>query len=45
VDLAERAAVIAGKAGGIERIYWATTAACLLTRYLDGRRAGPVFST
>jgi integrase/recombinase XerC/integrase/recombinase XerD len=45
VDLAERAAVIAGKAGGTERIYWATTTARLLTRYLHGRRAGPVFST
>ena len=45
LDTSERTAVITGKGGGAERIFWATTSARLLDRYLEGRRRGPVFLT
>lgn len=45
LDLAQRTALITGKGGGAERIYWATSSARLLGGLLEGRTGGPVFLT
>ena len=43
LDLAERSARITAKGGGEAEVFWATSTARLLDRYLDGRQTGPVF--
>ena len=43
LDLAERSARITAKGGGAAEVFWATSTARLLDRYLDGRQSGPVF--
>ena len=45
LDLARKRAVITGKGGHKEHVFWASGAARLLSRYLAGRRRGPVFLT
>ena len=45
LDLARKRAVIIGKGGHKEYVFWASGAARLLSRYLAGRRRGPVFLT
>ena len=45
LDLARKRAVITGKGGHKEYVFWASGAARLLSRYLAGRRRGPVFLT
>ena len=45
LDLARKRAVIIGKGGHREHVLWASGAARLLSRYLAGRRRGPVFLT
>ena len=45
LDLARKRAVIIGKGGHREHVFWASGAARLLSRYLAGRRRGPVFLT
>jgi len=43
LDLAERSGRITAKGGGEAEVFWATTSARLLDRYLAGREQGPVF--
>ena len=43
LDLGERSGRIKAKGGGEAEVFWATTSARLLDRYLDGREQGPVF--
>ncbi|MPZ51738.1 MAG: tyrosine-type recombinase/integrase [Acidimicrobiia bacterium] len=38
-------AVVKGKGGSAERVYWTSETARLLTRYLAGRKSGPLFLT
>ena len=45
MDLPRKRAVIIGKGGHKENVFWASGAARLLSRYLAGRRQGPVFLT
>ena len=45
LDLPRKRAVITGKGGHKEYVFWASGAARLLSRYLAGRRWGPVFLT
>ena len=45
LDLPRKRAVITGKGGHKEYVFWASGAARLLSRYLAGRRRGPVFLT
>ena len=45
LDLPRKRAVIIGKGGHKEYVFWASGAARLLSRYLAGRRRGPVFLT
>ena len=45
LDLSRKRAVITGKGGHREYVFWASGAARLLSRYLAGRRRGPVFLT
>ena len=45
LDLPRKRAVITGKGGHKEYVFWASGAARLLSRYLAGRRRGPVFFT
>ena len=45
LDLPRKRAVITGKGGHKECVFWASGAARLLSRYLAGRRRGPVFLT
>lgn len=45
LDQKTRQAVIVGKGGSAERIYWTSATARLLTRYLTGRTTGPLFLT
>ena len=45
LDLARKRAVIIGKGGHKEYVYWASGVARLLSRYLAGRRRGPLFLT
>ena len=45
MDLPRKRAVIIGKGGHKEYVFWASGAARLLSRYLAGRRRGPVFLT
>ncbi len=45
LDLSRKRAVIIGKGGHREYVFWASGAARLLSRYLAGRRRGPVFLT
>ena len=45
LDLLRKRAVIIGKGGHREYVFWASGAARLLSRYLAGRRRGPVFLT
>ena len=45
LDLPRKRAVITGKGGHREYVFWASGAARLLSRYLAGRRRGPVFLT
>ena len=45
LDLSRKRAVIIGKGGHKEYVFWASGAARLLSRYLAGRRRGPVFLT
>ena len=45
LDLPRKRAVIIGKGGHKEYVFWASAAARLLSRYLAGRRRGPVFLT
>ena len=45
LDLPCKRAVITGKGGHKEYVFWASGAARLLSRYLAGRRRGPVFLT
>ena len=43
LDIANREAVIIGKGGNAERIYWSSTTARLLPRLIAGRTTGPLF--
>lgn len=43
VDQANREAIIVGKGGSAERIYWTSTTARLLPRLINGRTTGPLF--
>ena len=45
MDPSRRRAVIIGKGGHKEYVFWASGTARLLSRYLAGRRRGPVFLT
>ena len=45
LDLARRRATVVSKGGDRDSVYWATRTARLLSRYLAGRRRGPVFLT
>ncbi len=45
LDLPRKRAVITGKGGHKEYVFWASGAARLLSRCLSGRRRGPVFLT
>ena len=45
LDLPRKRAVIIGKGGHREYVFWASGAARLLSRYLSGRRRGPLFLT
>ena len=45
IDLPRKRAVIIGKGGHKEYVFWASGTARLLSRYLAGRRRGPVFLT
>ena len=45
LDLPRKRAVITGKGGHKEYVFWASGAARLLSRYLSGRSRGPVFLT
>ena len=45
LDLPRKRAVITGKGGHKEYVFWASGAARLLSRYLAGRRRGPAFLT
>ena len=45
MNLPRKRAVITGKGGHKEHVFWASGAARLLSRYLAGRRRGPVFLT
>ena len=45
MDLARKRAVIIGKGGHKEYVFWASGTARLLSRYVAGRRRGPVFLT
>ena len=45
LDLPRKRAVIIGKGGHKEYVFWASGAARLLSRYLAGHRRGPVFLT
>ena len=45
LDLSRKRAVIIGKGGHREYVFWASGTARLLSRYLAGRRRGPVFLT
>ena len=45
LDLPRKRAVIIGKGGHKEYVFWASGTARLLSRYLAGRRRGPVFLT
>ena len=45
LDLPRKRAAIIGKGGHKEYVFWASGAARLLSRYLAGRRRGPVFLT
>ena len=45
LDLSRKRAVIIGKGGHKEYVFWASGTARLLSRYLAGRRRGPVFLT
>ena len=45
LDLSRKRAVIIGKGGHREYVFWAAGAARLLSRYLAGRRRGPAFLT
>ena len=45
LDLPRKRAVITAKGGHKEYVFWASGAARLLSRYLAGRRRGPVFLT
>ena len=45
MDLPRKRAVIIGKGGHKEYVFWASGTARLLSRYLAGRRRGPVFLT
>ena len=45
MDLPRKRAVITGKGGHKEYVFWAAGAARLLSRYLAGRRRGPLFLT
>lgn len=43
IDQANREAIIIGKGGSAERIYWTSTSARLLPRLINGRTDGPLF--
>ena len=43
IDLADRCAMIIGKGGSAERIFWSSTTARRLPRLINGRTTGPVF--
>lgn len=43
LDLDARRAVVVGKGGAIEHVYWASGTAHLLPRLLESRSTGPVF--
>ncbi len=43
IDLADRCAVIIGKGGSAERIFWSSITARRLPRLINGRTAGPLF--
>ena len=45
LDLPRKRAVITGKGGHKEYVFWASGPARLLSKYLAGRRKGPVFLT
>ncbi|MCP4968388.1 MAG: tyrosine-type recombinase/integrase [bacterium] len=45
LDPANKEAVVIGKGGSAERVYWASGTARLLHRLITGRTAGPVFVT
>ena len=45
MDLSRKRAVIIGKGGHKENVFWASGTARLLSRYLAGRRRGPIFLT
>ena len=45
LDLARKRAAVIGKGGHREMVVWASGTARLLSRYLAGRRRGPVFVT
>ena len=41
LDMPNRTAVVIGKGGDAERVYWTSATARLLPHYLTGRTAGP----
>ena len=43
IDLADRCAVIIGKGGSAERIFWSSITARRLPRLINGRTTGPLF--
>ena len=43
LDMPNRTAVVIGKGGDAERVYWTSATARLLPHYLAGRTVGPVF--
>ena len=43
LDLANRQAVVIGKGGNAEPVFWTSLTARLLPRLIDGRRSGPLF--
>ena len=43
IDLADRSAVIIGKGGSAERIFWSSITARRLPRLINGRTTGPLF--
>ena len=43
LDISNRSAVVIGKGGDAQRVYWTSATARLLPRYLAGRTTGPVF--
>ena len=43
LDVSNRSAVVIGKGGDAQRVYWTSATARLLPRYMAGRTTGPLF--